>query len=311
VLEQVGDSLTLRPPGVADNPFCFDLEGDAPPQRAQAAPTEASPGVRYFGPGLGFDALDKIHKQLAAARIDDIKVFGKDIAPRAQLAAVQHLLAFWRAKSPYSAPARSAATGQLQVVHGYAHVWKLLSDAQHRTGELTLADENDSAPQAPETWTLRESGGNELGAELTEPGAGHAKCGEVVGVAVNGTSETLVGTIRRMQFEPGGSLRADIAVLSRKPLALTLREVREKGEDSIVSDAASRQFAFASVRAVILADGAEGSPPANLLLPAESWKAGRIYETTEDSPRTLRGLQAMRYGDDYVRATFEWLSGPG
>lgn len=310
VLEELGDRLTLRPPGVTDNPFYFDTESDAPPQRGLDAAAPTGPGVRYFGPGVGFDALEKIHKQMAMARIDDIKIFGTDVAPRAQLAAVQHLLAFWRAKSPYSPPARSAATGALQIVHGYAHVWKQLSDTQHRTGELTLADENDSVPLAPQSWTLRETGGNELGAELADPGAGHAKCGEVVGVSVDGATEFLVGMVRRMHFEPGGSLHADIAILSRNSQALSLREVREKGEESVVSEAASRQFAFASVRAVILADGAEGSTPPNLLLPAQSWKAGRVYETTEDRSRTLRGLQAMRYGDDYVRATFEWLSGP-
>jgi hypothetical protein len=120
--------------------------------------------------------------------------------------------------------------------------------------------------------------------------------------------------IRRMRCEPGGSLHADIAVLSRKPQPLTLREVRKKDEDSVISDAASRQFSFASVRAVILADGsdsAQGATPPNLLLPAESWKQGRIYETTQDPPRYLRGLQVTRHGDDYVRATFEWLPGPG
>jgi len=314
VLEQIGDGFTLRPPGVADNPFCFDPEGAAAPQRASGERGASAPGVRYFGPGMGFDALERIYKQLTAAKIEAVKIFGGDIAPRAQIGTVQHLLAFWQAKSPYTPPARAPANGSLQIVHRYAQVWKQLSDSQHSTGELTLADESDGPPQAPENWTLHEAGGNELGAELAQADGGYAKCGEVVGVSMNGGSEYLVGTIRRMQCEPGGGLRADIAVLSRKPQPLTLREVRKQGEDSVFTDAASRQFAFASVRAVILADGAQdaqGATAPNLLLPAESWQQGRVYETTEDPIRYLRGVKVMRHGEDYVRATFEWLPAPG
>lgn len=312
VLEQIGDSFTLRPRGVADNPFCFDPEGDSPPRRAPATQGESEPAARYFGPGTGYDALERIYKQLSAAKMEDIKIFGKDISPRAQIGAVQHLLAFWGASSPYTPPARAPATGSLQIVHRYAQVWKQLSETQHSAGELTLADEeHDGPPQVPETWTLREAGGNELGAELAQAYGGRAKCGEVVGVSANGGSEYLVGMIRRIRCEPGGSLHADIAVLSRKPQPLSLREVRKKDEDSVFTDAAARQFTFASVRAVILADGSEDAPPPNLLLPVESWKEGRIYETTQDPTRYLRGLQVMRYGDDYVQVTFEWLPAPG
>jgi hypothetical protein len=310
-LEQIGEGFTLRPPGVADNPFCFDPAGDAPPRRASGEQDAAGAAVRYFGPGVGYDALERIYKQLTEAKSETIKMFGMDIAPRAQIGTIQHLLAFWRAKSPYAPPTRAPASGSLQIVRRYPQIWKQLSDTQHGAGELTLADESDGPPQVPENWTLREAGGNELGAELAQAEGGAAKCGEVVSVSMNGGSEYLVGMIRRMQREPGGSLHADIAVLSRKPQPLTLREVRKKEEDSVVSDAASRQFAFASVRAVILADGADGAAPPNLLLPAESWKQGRIYETTQDPARYLRGLQVTRQGDDYVRATFEWLPGPG
>lgn len=311
VLDQVGEQLTLRPVGVADNPFCFDAQSDSPPRRKADGQAGSSTDARYFGPGLALDALERMHRQLAGARIDDIKIFGEDIAPRAQLGTVQHLIAFWGEKNPYVPPARSPADGKLQLTHRYAQIWKQISDAQQGAGELALVDEGEETPQAPENWTLCEVGGDELGAELAQPEDGHGKCGAVVAVAASGESKRLVGMIRRMHWEPGGRLRVDIAVLSRDPRTLSLREVHEKGEDSAVSDAASRQFAFGSVRAVILADGAQGSAPPNVLLPAESWKGGRVYETMEDPPRYLRALQAIRYGDDYVRARFEWVDGPG
>jgi len=312
VVEQVGGDFTLRPPGVADNPFCFEAAGDAPPRRSSGPQAQPGPAAaRYFGAGMGLDSLERIYKQLAAARVEDIKVFGKDIAPAAQLSAVQHLLTFWRADCPYTPPVHARAAGSLEVTHRFAQVWQQLSQARAGPRELSLADAQDVESQAPETWELRDAGGNELGAELSPQSGGWAKCGEVVGVSVRERGERWVGVIRRMHAVPGGSSHADIAVLSRDPKAVSLREVLQRGEDSVFSETSSKQFAFSSVRAVILADGAEGSQPANLLLQPEHWREARIYETQGEEPtRFLRGLQVVRRGDDYLRATFEWVPGP-
>lgn len=311
VVERVGGDFTLRTHGIADNPFCFEPDSNAPPRRAPVARTELRPALRYFGPGMGFDALERMRKQLASGRLQDIKAFGMDIAPAVQLSAIQHLLLFWHTTCPYSPPPHTGATGSLETFHRYAQVWQRLSGAQRGAGELALADEGQGPPQAAETWSLRDAGGNELGAELAHSSGGWAKCGAVISLSPGGSGDCWIGVIRRMHAEPRGSLRADIAVLSRKPLALLLREVLDYGEEQAFSNAASRQFALGSVRSIILADGAENSQPPNLLLPPESWKEGRIYEVQGDgNPRYLRGLQVVRRGDDYVRATFEWVPGP-
>lgn len=311
-IEQVGAHFTLRPPGVADNPFCFEPGGDAAPRRATEPPAVTGSAARYFGPGIGFDALEQIYKQLTTTRFDSIRVFGTDIPPSAQLTAVQHLLMFWRTKSPYSPPPHSQATGSVQVLHRYAQIWKQLSGSQPGTGELAFADAQDSAPSVPEHWVLRDEGGNELGAEIPQSSGAWAKCGEMVGLSMQEGGERWIGMIRRMQAEPGSSRRAAIAVLSRNPQAVSLRAVHEMGEVSVMSDAASRQFAFDEVHAIILADGATGSQPPNLLLPPEAWKEGRVYEAQVGAvPRYVRGLQVVRRGVECVRATFEWVSGPG
>jgi hypothetical protein len=310
-VEQVGEHFTLRPPGVADNPFCFDPEGTAPPWRANEPPAMTGSKARYFGPGMGFDALQRIHKQLTAARHDGVRIFGADIPLGAQLTAIQHLLMFWRAKAPYVPPQHSQATGDLQILHRYAQIWTQLSSNGCNAGGLSLAVADDRANSVPEHWVLRDIGGNELGVEIPEAHGDWAKCGEMVSLSMHGRSEYWVGMIRRMQAEPGSSRRADIAVLSRKPLAVPLRAVRGKDDDGALSDAASRLFAFDEVRAIVLADGAKGSPPPNLLLPPEAWKEGRVFEAQfEPTPCFVRGLEVVRRGEDYVRATFEWVSGP-
>jgi hypothetical protein len=311
VTEQLGENFTLRPHDVTDNPFCFDPGGDLPPRRAVGPQPAAGAGARYFGPGMGFDALARIRKQWATARMADIKVFGKDIAPQAQVATVQHLLMFWRVDCPYSPPVHSQASGNLEVVHRYGQIWQHLFRARSAGGGLSLQADDEENPRPPETWALRDAGGNELGAEIPPPSGGWARCGEIAAVSLRGGSECWLGVIRRMHAESGHGLHADIAVLSREPLAVSLRALLTEGEQSVFSEASSRQFAFNRVQAILLADGSEGAQKPNLLLPPDGWKEGRVYEATiGESPRYLRGLQLLRRGEDYVRATFEWVAAP-
>lgn len=307
VIEELGAEFTLRPPGVADNAFCFEPGSEFAPRRAQGRAPGTS--ARYFGPGMGHDSLKRIARQLTAAGRDGFKAYGKDIAPGVQQSAVQHLLLFWRDDCPYAPPAHASASGTLQVVHGYDALWQHLSRSRQGPAALSLAEWSPAAAQPPETWPLRGEGGNELAAEVPAASRAWAKCGAVVGVS-SGEDARWVGMVRRMHAQADGSLRADLAVLSRAPRALSLREVVELGDDSAFTNASSRQFAVSGVNAVILAEGAGDAQPANLLVPAAAWKEGRVYETSEDPPRQLRTLQVVRRGDDFVRATFEWLAAP-
>jgi hypothetical protein len=308
-VEQLGAEFTLRGPGVADNPFCYEPASEYAPRRAKGRELAAT--TRYFGPGMGYDSLQRIAKQLRSGKLEDFKPFGKDLSPAVQSSAVQHLLTFWRVDCPYSPPAHSSASGTLQVVHGYGRLWQYLLETRQGPRELSLADSSGEAPQPPETWALRGTGGNELGAEVPQTSRAWVKCGELVGLTLPEGGEPSVGMIRRMHSRADGGLRADVAVLSREPKAVTLREVLGKYEDSVFTDASSRQFAQDRVHAVILADGAEPSQPPNLLLPLAAWKDGRVYEAQEgEAVRFLRALQAIRRGGDFVRATFEWLSAP-
>jgi hypothetical protein len=311
VVEQLGAQFTLRQPGVADNPFCFEPAGEFAPRRAKGRQPGAS--TRYFGPGMAHDSLKRIARQLAENRLEDFRAFGKDIAPGAQQSAVQHLLTFWQVDCPYSPPAHAAASGTLQVVHGYGRIWHYLSLGSQASGGLALTEYSAETSQPPETWELRGAGGNELGAQLPPAGRAWVKCGALVGFAPAEGGERCVGMVRRMHAREDGSLQADIAVLSRAPRALALREVIELGDDSAYSNASSRQFAAGGAQAVILADGSPGGQPSNLLLAPGQWKQGRLYEgQDEGATRLLRVLQAVRRGDDYVRATFEWMDGaPG
>jgi hypothetical protein len=306
VVEQLGAEFTLRQPGVADNPFCYEPGSEHPPRRAKGRELPAT--TRYFGPGVGYASLERIAKQLAGAPSSEFRAFGKDVPPRVQLGAVHHLLAFWRIDAPYVPPEHASASGSLEVVHGYGPSWQHLQAAQG-AGGLSLADYT-GAPQPPEAWELRGKGGSELGVEVPPASRAWAKCGMVLGLSVDG-GKRWAGVIRRMHPRADGGLQADIAVLSRAPRAIELREVIGKYDNGAVTEAAARQFGAGGVKAVLLADGSDSAQPANLLVPSDHWCAGRVYELQEgDAPRYLRTVQAIRHGEDFVRATFEWADAP-
>jgi hypothetical protein len=308
-VERLGAEFTLRQPGVADNPFCYDPEDEFPPRRAKGR-TGLSASTRYFGPGMGYDSLEQMVRQLDPGKQASFTLFGKDLPPLAQLNAAEHLLTFWRVDCPYAPPAHSPAEGSLLVSHGYSRVWQHLSTTGQGTSQLSLVDDSAVVVQPPEVWELRGEGGNELGAQVPAASRAWAKCGELVGVTM-GNDQHWVGVIRRMRAHWDGDLEADIAVLSKTPEAFTMREVLERDEDSGFSDAAARTFGMSAVNVIIVDDGTNSSKPPNMLVPVDHWKSGRVYELQEDSDsRFLRGTQAIRYGADFVRAIFEWLTAP-
>jgi len=309
VTEQLGQDFTLRPPGVADMPFCFDPSSDLPPHRSNGQSCAADSTMRFFGAGAGFGALERLHKELATAKVEDIKAFGTDIDAYTQVSATRHLLGFWGPTCPYTPPARSPVSGELRVIHGHARVWQELWSHRSTSTELTLVEDAASGPQAPDIWALKDIGGNELGAEIP-PASERARCGDVVGVAMNGGDDYWVGVVRSVHAKREGCLHATIAILSRAPQAVELRTLYAHGEEIGYSAEAAQEFAFNRACAIVLADGSAASQTPNLLVAAEGWKEGRVYEVAVNgSTRQLRGAQLLRRGEDYARVTFEWLAG--
>jgi len=305
IVERLGTEFTLRQPGVADNPFCFEPGGESGPRRAKDRQPAAS--ARYFGPGMAYESLERIGKQPGAAKPQEFRPFGKDIAPSAQLNTVQHLLACWRIEPPQAPVAHEPAAGTVQVLHGYGEIWSDLSRTRHG-GELSLAATSPNVPRPAETWNLRGTSASELALEVPQESRAWVKSGGLVGLLRDG-SEHWIGMIRRLHVRPDGSLQADVTVLSRTPEARTLREVLNKGEERPYTEAASKQFGMSSVRGLILA--AEAGQPVSLALPPERWALGRVLELEKDSElHYLRGQQVVRRGDDYVLATFERVPAP-
>jgi hypothetical protein len=306
IVQRLGPDFTLRPVGVTDNLFCFDPQGSLPPH---AAPEAHDLSLRYFGAGMAGDALARLQKQLTAGG-SDVKAFGKDIPVHVQLAAVEHLLRCWT-RRPAAPPLRTVLRGDLLVTHGYQQIWRQLPDLESATkgaAALGIAEDDDALPEPPETWTLCDRAGYELGVEIPQLAGAWAKCGVLVAISSDGGTHWWIGVIRRMQGELGHSMRAYITVLSQKPLAASLQPQRAANVGDTDFDPASGTLAFYAANAVLLTDtsSADGNP--YLLIPLVAWKAGRVYQTMVSGPvRCLRLQTVMKRGDDYIFATFEWL----
>jgi hypothetical protein len=308
-VERLGAEFTLRQPGVADNPFCYDPASEFPPRRAKEG-EDLPESTRYFGPGMGYDSLEHMVRQIATETPEKFNLFGKDLPPLAQSNAAHHLLVYWRADYHYAPPIHTPADGSLLVSHGYGQVWQHLSGSGDSAQELSLIADSALMASPPEVWALRGEGGDELATEVPLASRGWVKCGELVGVTIGG-DQHWAALIRRMHAHDEDGLQAVITVLSREPRACQLREVLESSEDSGFTDAASRQFGLSAVNAIIIADGSDPGTPPNLLLSADNWKAGRLFELEEDgNARYLRCNAAIRRGADFVRAVFEWVSAP-
>ena len=306
-VEQLGQDFKLGPRG-ADNPFSFDASSELPPRRRNGQQSGAEPSVHHFGAGAAFDALDRLDKQLASAKAEDIKPFGADIDGHAQVAAIRHMLTFWAPACAYAPPARSPATGEVRIIHGYARIWQELSRARSAKTELRLVDDDEDAPKAPETWILSDIAGDELGADIVQLSGDWPRCGDIVAVSMNGNAAYWPALIRSMHARRHGRLHAEIAILSRDPVAVELRALFSKGEENAYSQRAALEFAFDRACAILLSQGSAASHQPSLLLAPGGWKEGRVYEASVNgSSRRLRAVQLLRRGDDYVRATFEWV----
>jgi hypothetical protein len=290
IMEQLGVDMTMRPRGVADNPFCFDPAGAAAPSRA-AGMDERSAGLRYFGAGLAYEALKRVHGGAQPSQV--------------QASTIQHLLIFWSEKVAYTPSARSPVTGEVQIFLGFSQAWQQLSSVKSAVMELSLAEDGDVPLQAPQSWPIRELSETELCVEVRESAGNSVQPGDMVAVSrVKG--EWWLGIVLSMHADAGRPPNAVIYVLSRDPRALLMRAVIEKDEEAGVSEVASRQFAQAQVRAIIVADGSENSKP-NLMLAPDAWRAGRRFQLSADGEgRYLSCTRLLRRGPDYARVAFEW-----
>jgi hypothetical protein len=310
---QMATDFTLRPAGAADAPFCFDPASDLPPQRVGSQQPGAA-SARHFGPGVALDALTRMHKQVMAEDISGVKIFGKDVGPHAQVRAIEHLLRFWGPNPAFSPKAHSPANGQLLIVHRYPQICLNLPDAafdENQGVTLAMTDSEKTKPEPPETWTLRGAGGDELGTEIPQLSRSWAKSGELLGVYVQSRAEWWLGVVRRMHAHRGGNTHADIAIFTRKPRALRLRVLGKDLKLPMGWETSTDAFSYRYLDAILLPDASERSGTLSMLLPAEGWKARRVYEAMAWEPsRFLRILRLLRYGQGFARVEFEWLPAP-
>ena len=175
-------------------------------------------------------------------------------------------------RSPRPAPAHSPAKGELLVVHGFPGVCRHLANgdaARSKSRGLELVSDDEIMPAPPEAWAIRDAGGSEVGAEMPQPGANWARSGMLVTFSVSGRNEWWVGVIRRTHADIDRSTHVDIGLLSRQPVAVSLRPQARGSPGGADWDASAGTFAFVNVKAILLPDASQATGTPNVLVAPE------------------------------------------
>jgi len=166
----------------------IDLSGGAPPKRLTDAPP-ASPGLRFFAPGVANEQLDTLIGVLEKGAVPaDLNLGGTYEAARV-IAVLRHLKLYWAATPPVRKFDRYGVKHRLTVVNGLDAIFARVLGSSAQAGAETWVTENIS------------SGG--VGAVVSGAQGDWLGIGKLVGLSVEGGSGTWsVGVVRRCHRLP-------------------------------------------------------------------------------------------------------------
>ena len=144
-----------------------------------------------------------------------------------------------------------------------------------------------------EDWLLDDDSPQEL--RLRRPASRSGKRyshGQLVAVRAAAGKAFHLGQVRWLSCSEEGELRVGVKLIPGAPSGITLRPVG--------LNATERSIYGLSLVAV-----AGMQAPPTLILPAGSYKPGRIFEVPGDKPRSLKLTELVERGADFERAAFE------
>lgn len=145
-----------------------------------------------------------------------------------------------------------------------------------------------------EDWTIEDEGPQELRVRRAAGAAGKRfSHGQLVAVRPEDAGHFLLGQIRWLTCSAAGELRAGVKLLPGIPAALLVRPVglNEKSAQTIPA------LALGAVPAL--------EAPPSLVLPAGSFRPGRVLERLGDKPQRLRLAAVIERGLDFERVAHE------
>jgi hypothetical protein len=142
------------------------------------------------------------------------------------------------------------------------------------------------------------------------PGAGlWAEPGVVCGILEKKDAPWQAAIIRRLDTDEAGRTVCGVQVLSKKPVSVWLRMICV--EQKTVTWETTGKFSYDYARAIVLPDAITYHGHSVMLLTPKDFVAGQVCEIMAgSSSRSIKMLEFIEQGADYVRASFSWAADP-
>lgn len=305
----------------ADNgfPYQFDLNGDAPPHRAERIqPLPA--GGRCFSAAKALPALQKIVEQNENDPIWRERRFGSEFTPAGKLTVLRHLMTYWAAEPPQRHMERRGINATIEVTHSFRIISQLVAhidaghEAEQDAGEARKRAKIDLVAQdeikyTTETWQVTDMSAGGLGVVLAGSQGAWIKIGDLCGVRPQNGTQWWVGMIRRLHTDESGKVHVGIELLTKRPASVWIR-VLDKGAERVSNwESSSGTFSYDYLPVILLPDAQNSYLHATLLMESGKFVADTQHQMMMgEKSRDIRLKQLLAEGEDFEQVGFEWLA---
>ena len=297
--------------------FVISLSAGGAPTQLQTGEA-AGASKRFIGGGQAMAKLAELRALSEKNMLSEEQRFGKEFSPAQIITVIRHMDRYLGVTPPQRRYARSKAAAEVSVVHGLKPICQRMTKIELGSGIALSEDMNLKAKTAnimklvaeeiestPETWTQKDQSEWGLGVDIPPDRGRWAEPGKLCGIQLPGEKNWWVGIIRRMDADTG--LHCGIRVFSKRPVSVWLRVLGASEHQAANWASSTGSFSFDYMRAIMLPDALKSHDHPVMILVNKSYIPGQLCEVMMgEHSRTIKLVEFLEQGEDYVRAAFEW-----
>jgi hypothetical protein len=299
--------------------YYVDLAQTQPPHTVPKD-LQATPTMRFFGPGAAAVRLNELLEGARAPRAGADQPYSEDFTPAERIATLQRLLVYWSDSPPKRAHVRSRLSNSVDVVFGFDGITQLI----RREEQTLLADESEKLNVSfdddekesketegtpVETWKLKDISLRGLGAVTTRRAQGALRIGALMAFRLEHAHNWCVGVVRRLQTDAQKNSQVGSEIFSQAPQLLWMKKLGFKQDEAWNWEVRDQKSLQHFTPGVLLATTPETGGEDCLLLKPKSYFAQESFGVMLDGkPRKLQLGNALEKGDGFERLAFKWLA---